>query len=83
MIAKWRGMNRNTLARAFELAPQCSSTTELRRRLQLEGYSDVAEHLSGLGTQRQLRALFNGGAGQAKRGPKAKSTARATMNAAE
>lgn len=77
-------MNRNTLARAFELAPQCSSTTELRRRLQAEGYSDVAEHLSGLGTQRQLRSLFNGGAGQAKRGPKARQvTQAATMDAAE
>jgi hypothetical protein len=62
-------MAKHTLTRAFELAPRCSSTRELRRLLQAEGCSDVTEHLSGLGTQRQLRALFNGGAGQRKRGP--------------
>jgi len=70
----WRRMQKNILARAFELAPQCSGTTDLRRLLVAEGYTQVNEHLGGLGTQRQLRTLFNGGAGQQKRGPKPQAT---------
>jgi hypothetical protein len=66
-------MQPNILSRAFELAPQCGSSQELRQRLAAEGYSRIAEHLGGLGTQRQLRKLFNDGAGQQKRGPKRQS----------
>jgi hypothetical protein len=61
----------NVLARAFELAPECGTMKELRRRLAAEGHTRLDEHLGGLGTQRQLRTLFNRGDGQRKRGPKA------------
>ena len=55
--------------RAFQLAPQCSSIKELRKALAQEGYSEFDLHLEGLGIQRELRKLYNDGAGARKRGP--------------
>ena len=63
-------MEKNIIQRAFELAPQCNSMKDLRKALAAEGYSQIDAHLSGLGTQRELRKLYNAGAGSAKRGPK-------------
>lgn len=60
----------NIIERAFQLAPACNSMTELRRALCREGFSAVDAHLTGLGTQRQLRNLFNRGSGTKKRGPR-------------
>ena len=36
-----------TVQRAFQLAPECGSIDEIRRRLKREGYSAVDEHLQG------------------------------------
>lgn len=51
------------LQRAFELAPECSTMKELRKRLSDEGYDGIDADIGGLGTKRQLRALFNQGQG--------------------
>ena len=37
-----------TVERAFELAPDCRSIDEIRRKLKKEGYSNVDEHLHGV-----------------------------------
>ena len=37
-----------TVQRAFELAPECTSFDELRRKLKKEGHSNVDEHLQGV-----------------------------------
>lgn len=49
---------RSVIERAVQVAPECSSITELKKRLSAEGYQELGTHLGGLGTQRQLRALF-------------------------
>lgn len=51
----------NTIQRAFELAPSCSSTQELRHALEKEGHASVDAHLSGLGIKRELRKLYKSG----------------------
>ena len=61
-------MEQNIIQRAFELAPQCRPTNELRRRLAGEGYVQVDAHLAGLGIQRELRKLYNNGMGTKRRG---------------
>jgi len=60
------------IERAFQLASQCSSIEELRKHLRKEGFMQVDAHLSGLGFKRELRKLFNDGAGAKKRGPRAR-----------
>lgn len=60
------------IERAFQLAPQCSGIKELRKALAKEEYAQFDAHLDGLGIQRQLRKLYNNGAGTKKRGPKAR-----------
>lgn len=62
--------DRNIIQRAFELAPDCSSIKDLRHSLVREGYTQIDAHIGGLGTQRELRKLYNQGAGSKKRGPK-------------
>ena len=62
--------DKNIIERAFELAPDCSSSNELRRRLRKEGFENVEGHLGGLGTRRELQKLYNQGAGTHKTGPK-------------
>lgn len=51
------------LHRALELAPECSTMLELKKRLKAEGFENLDAHLGGLGTKRQLRARFNQGEG--------------------
>lgn len=60
------------VARAFELAPRCSSLRDLHKLLRQEGYSSalVESHLCGLHTRRQLKQRYNGGEGARKTGPK-------------
>lgn len=60
------------VARAFELAPRCSSLRDLHKLLRQEGYSSalIESHLSGLHTRRQLKQRYNGGEGARKTGPK-------------
>lgn len=59
--------------RAFQLAPDCTSIKELRGKLAKEGYSRFDPQLDGLGIQRELRKLYNQGAGAKKRGPPKKA----------
>lgn len=49
--------------RAIELAPECSTISELKNRLKAEGFENLDAHIGGLGTKRQLRGLFNQGKG--------------------
>ena len=67
--------DRPVVARAFELATECSSLKELRKKLRAEGYTLVVidMHLDGRGIRRDLQKLYNGGAGAKKRGPKPRS----------
>ena len=60
----------SAIQRAFELAPQCATLTELRKRLTAEGFGNLHGHIGGRGTQRQLKALLNNGEGALKTGPK-------------
>lgn len=60
----------SAIKRAFELAPDCRTLTELRQRLSMEGYGNLQAHIGGRGTQRQLKVLFNNGQGALKTGPK-------------
>ena len=45
----------NIIERAFQLAPECGSVDEVKRKLVREGYLQVEAHLSG----RQIRADLN------------------------
>jgi hypothetical protein len=40
-------MEIGTVHRAFDLAPECRSLDELRRKLKHEGYGAVDDHLQG------------------------------------
>jgi hypothetical protein len=44
--------NINVIERAFQLAPECGSLEQLKRKLIHEGYLQVEAHLSG----RQIRS---------------------------
>ena len=48
----------NIIERAFQLAPSCSSSTELRKALQKEGFDCIDLHLRRLGIKRELRKLY-------------------------
>jgi len=54
----WR-MGENVIERAFQLAPQCTSIDELKRRLIREGYFKVDAHLAGRYTRTQILGLLN------------------------
>lgn len=58
---------KNIIARAFELAPECSNGKQLRKKLRQEGYDSVESHLGGLGTRRELRKLYNQETGRRER----------------
>ena len=45
----------NIIERAFQLAPECGSVDEVKRKLVREGYLQVEAHLSG----RQIRTDLN------------------------
>lgn len=64
---------KSIIERAFELAPLCSDLRQLRQMLKAEGYSQIQEHLSGLGTRRALSERLNYGRGGKKRGPQPKT----------
>lgn len=49
----------NVIERAFELAPECGSLAELKRRLIREGYFQVEAHLSGRQIKSQIMPLLN------------------------
>jgi hypothetical protein len=51
-------MEIGTVHRAFELAPECTSIEELRRKLKQEGYGAVDEHLQGNSIQNDLKKLL-------------------------
>jgi hypothetical protein len=49
------GPNRPTIIqRALELAPECVSVSEVKRRLKAEGYIQIDAHLSGRLTRQQI-----------------------------
>jgi tRNA G26 N,N-dimethylase Trm1 len=50
-----------TVERAFQLAPECTSIEEIRRKLKREGHSAVDEHLQGSSVQTDLKKLLNRG----------------------
>jgi len=49
----------NVIERAFQLAPECGSLGELKRRLIREGYFQVEAHLSGRQIKAQIAPLLN------------------------
>lgn len=49
----------NIIERAFEIAPECGSIDELKRRLMREGYLQVNAHLSGRQIRRDLLQRLN------------------------
>lgn len=51
-------MEIGTVHRAFQLAPECSSIDEVRRKLKQEGYGAVDEHLQGPRIQKDLKLLL-------------------------
>lgn len=51
-------MPTNTIERAFQVAPECTSLDELRYKLKTEGYSSVDEHLQGSSIRSDLKRLF-------------------------
>jgi hypothetical protein len=50
-------MAKGTLERAFELAPECRSISELRTRLKTEGHENVEAHITG-SAMKQLAKLL-------------------------
>ncbi|HVU29700.1 MAG TPA: hypothetical protein VHE36_04800 [Sphingomicrobium sp.] len=49
----------NVIKRAFDIASECGSLSELKRRLVLEGYFQVNAHLSGWQIRRDLAQKLN------------------------
>jgi len=49
----------NVIERAFQLAPECGSLGELKRKLIREGYFQVEAHLSGRQIKTQITPLLN------------------------
>ena len=47
------------IERAYQLAPECDSMEELKRRLMREGYLQVNAHLSGRQIRRDIVPLLN------------------------
>ena len=46
------------IQRAFQLAPECGSIMELKRKLRAEGYAQVDAHLGGKLIKTQMNGLF-------------------------
>jgi hypothetical protein len=53
-------MNKGTIERAFELAPDCVDIEQVRTTLKREGYGSVDAHLSGRAIQTDLRKRLGG-----------------------
>jgi hypothetical protein len=49
----------DVVKRAFEIAPECGSIEEVKRRLIREGFQQVNAHLSGNHLRRQIKGLIN------------------------
>ena len=49
----------NIIKRAFEIAPECGSIEEVKRRLIAEGYMQVNAHLSGWQIRRELKGRID------------------------
>ena len=49
----------NIIERAFQLAPECATIEDVRRKLIAEGYFSVHQHLSGKHIRRQLNDLVD------------------------
>jgi hypothetical protein len=47
---------RDIIKRAFEIAPECTSIQEVKRRLVREGYLLVSAHLGGRQIRRELKS---------------------------
>jgi len=47
------------IKRAFDIAPECGTMEELKRRLIREGYLQVNAHLSGWLVRRQITGKLN------------------------
>lgn len=47
-------MKPHIIERALELAPECVSVTDVKRRLKAEGYIQIEEHLAGRLTRQQI-----------------------------
>jgi hypothetical protein len=52
-------MEKGTIERAYELAPNCLNIDEVRAALKREGYSSVDAHLSGRIIRSDLTKLLN------------------------
>jgi len=48
-----------TVERAFEIAPDCATLDEVRKRLKQEGHSQVDAHLAGPALRAQLAKLLS------------------------
>lgn len=51
-----KGRMQSVLHRAIELAAECSTMSELKKRLKAEGFANLDSHTLKLGTKRQLRS---------------------------
>lgn len=51
----------DTVARAFQLAPECTTMEELRAKLMREHHTNIDAHLQG-SLRRDLRKLLKSGA---------------------
>jgi hypothetical protein len=49
----------NIIERAFQLAPECGSVSEVRQLLMREGYFNVEAHLTGRQIQRDIQSRLN------------------------
>ena len=49
----------NVVKRAFDIAPECGSIEEVKRRLIREGYMQVNTHLSAWQIRREILARLN------------------------
>lgn len=49
----------NIIERAFELAAECGSVSEVRQLLVREGYFNVEAHLTGRQIQRDIQSRLN------------------------
>lgn len=47
------------IERAFQLAPECATIEELKRKLMREGYLQVNAHLNGRQIRRDIQPLLN------------------------
>jgi hypothetical protein len=57
MIARMEGIG--IIERAYQLAPECGTIEEVRRRLTQEGYAQVSAHISGPRIRADLAKRLN------------------------